>query len=95
MRKPPGFQDWDVPIGILLVRHEEDGRWTILAAEPDIKLDNKHMDRRPHVHVGGWNSDDRRLLRHDLTASEAAQAIRRHLSATGKIDVALLEAELT
>lgn len=29
MRKPMGFQEWKVPIGILFVREEEDGRWVI------------------------------------------------------------------
>lgn len=67
----------------------------ILAGDPDVKIDNKHMDRRPHIHVGGWQSDDRRSLRGDLTVDEASQAIRAQLSDQGRLDVDDLIEELS
>ncbi len=94
MRKPRGFTNWDVPVGVLYLRKEEDGRWIILAADPEIKIDNDHSDRIPHIHVDGWNSDDRRDLRPTLGPDEAAQAILRHLEEHGYIDVKRLLEEL-
>ncbi len=95
MRKPPGFQAWNVPVGILLVRHEEDGRWVILAGAPDVKIDNKHRGRRPHMHIGSWDAEDRHLLREDLTATEAAAAIRHQLATAGYLDLDELREELS
>jgi hypothetical protein len=84
-----------VPFGILLVRQEEDGRWVILAGAPDVKIDNKHMDRRPHMHVGSWDAEDRQALRQDLTATEAASAIRHQLGTIGYLDLDALKEELS
>lgn len=95
MRKPMGFQEWKVPVGILFVREEEDGRWVILAGEPDIKIDNKHLDGKPLMHLGSWDSDDRRNLRANLTAAEAALAIRRQLTQYGYLEPEALEDELS
>jgi len=95
VRKPRGFSAPKVPFGVLFVKTEDDGGWVILAGEPDVKIDNKHMDRRPHIHVGGWLSDDRRPLRFDLTVAEAARAIRSQLSNRGRLDVADLIEELS
>lgn len=92
-RKPRGFASWDVPVGVLHLRLEEDGRWVLLAADPEIKIDNDHDDRIPHLHVGGWNSEDRRDLRPTLGPREAAGAVRSQLRRKGYIDVdELLEA---
>lgn len=44
---------------------------------------------------GGWESDDRRPLRPDLTAQEAADAIRSQLSSKGMLDVDELIGELS
>lgn len=82
-------------MGMLDVKIDEDGGWVILAGYPAIKIDNKHDDRLPHMHVGGFNSDDRRSLRHDLTPGEAADAIRAHLERNGFIDTKELEEELS
>lgn len=94
MRKPRGFTNWDVPVGVLYLRKEEDGRWVILAGDPEIKIDNDHPDRIPHMHIGGWNSDDRRDLRPTLTPEQAVQAIVRHLEEDGFIRVKRLLEEL-
>lgn len=94
MRKPWGFQALNVPVGVLFVREEEDGRWVVLAGEPDVKIDNKHLDGRPHMHVGSWQSTNRRPLRRDLTAREAAETISRQLTETGRIDTEALEEAL-
>lgn len=94
-RKPPGFQAGNVPVGILLVRQEEDGRWVILAGAPDVKLDNKHMDRRPHMHIGSWDAEDPHALRQDLTATEAASAIRHQLASAGYLDLDALKDALS
>lgn len=93
-RKPRGFRNWNVPVGVLLVRREEDGRWVILAADPEIKIDNHHDNRIPHLHIDGWNTEDRRDLRATLTPEAAADAIRHHLSTLGYIDVDRLLEEL-
>lgn len=93
-RKPRGFANWTVPVGVLYVRKAAGGRWIILAADPEIKIDNDHDDRIPHLHVAGWNSDDRRDLRATLTPEEAARAIRHHLQQRGYIDVPSLLEEL-
>lgn len=74
---------------------DEDGRWVILAGDPPIKIDNKHDDRVPHMHVGGFESDDRRTLRPDLTPKEVAEAIREQLEETGYIDTKKLEEGLS
>lgn len=94
MRKPRGFQVWNVPVGILFVREEDDGKWVVLAGEPEVKIDNKHRDGKPHMHVGGWNSEDRRGLRPTLTAGDAAEAIARLLAEKGHLDPRSLEEEL-
>lgn len=93
-REPRGFRNWDVPIGVLYLRKEADGRWIILAADPAIKIDNDHTDRIPHVHVDGWTGDDRRDLRPTLDPEEAARTIRSHLSEQGFIDLDRLLEEL-
>jgi hypothetical protein len=94
MRKPRGFRAGNVPVGVLFVREEDDGKWVILAGEPEVKLDNKHRDGRPHMHVGAWDSEDRRELRADLTAKEAREAIARQLAEKGYLDPGALEEDL-
>lgn len=94
MRKPRGFTNWDTPIGVLYLRRRQDGRWVILAADPEIKIDNDHPDRIPHLHVGGWESGDRRDLRPPLGPKQAAEAIVGHLERQGVIDVEGLLEEL-
>lgn len=94
MRPPAGFQAWDVPVGIVLVREDDGGGWVVLAGYPMVKMDNRHRDGRPHLHVGGWNSDDRRDLRPTLTADEAAAAVVDQLEATGHVDPEALEEAL-
>ena len=94
MRKQAGFQAWKVPVGILLVREEEDGRWVVLAGDPHVKIDNKHLDGRPHMHVGSWESQDRRALRPGVTVGDVASAIRSQLAETGRVDVEALEEAL-
>lgn len=86
VRKPRGFTTWPVPAGALYGRREADGRWVILAGEPDVKLDNWHGDRRPHLHVRGWDSTVRRDLRTDLTIEEAVAAVARQLAEQGYLD---------
>ena len=76
VRKPAGFQQWKLNGGVVRLHVREDGTRVILVAPPDLKLDNAHMDRRPHVHVGGWDSEDRRPLRPDLGAQEAREVWR-------------------
>lgn len=93
-RKPRGFQNWKVPVGVLYLRQLESQRWVILAADPAIKIDNDHPDRIPHMHVDGWTGEDRRDLRPTLGPREAARAIRRHLEEQGFIDVDRLLEEL-
>jgi hypothetical protein len=95
MRKPRGFTSWSVPTGDLYSRWDDDGGWVVLAAEPDVKIDNRHRDGRPHLHLGGWDSPVRRDLRPDLTLQEAVAAIVRHLSESGSIDVPRLQEELS
>jgi hypothetical protein len=95
MRKPQGFQEWKVPVGTLFVREDENGQWVILASEPDVKIDNKHRDGRPHMHVGNWDSTDRRDLRASLSMAEAASAIHRQLKKNGYLDLDALEVELS
>lgn len=94
MRPPAGFRAWDVPVGVVFVREDDRGGWVVLAGDPMVKLDNKHRGGRPHMHVGSWESEDRRDLRSDLTADEAAAAIVGQLEAKGHIDPDALEAEL-
>lgn len=94
-RKPRGFDRWDVPVGVLYLRVREDGRWVLLAADPQIKIDDDHDDRIPHLHVGGWNSEDRRRLRPDLGPGEAAEAVRTQLRSKGYIDVEELQEALS
>ena len=94
MRKLRGFRAWDVPVGLLFLREEDDGSWVLLAGEPDIKIDNKHRDGQPHMHVNGWDSEDRCELRRDLTLADAVEAIARHLNKDGHINVKRLLEEL-
>ncbi len=94
MRKPRGFRAWNVPVGILFVREEDDGGWVVLAGEPDVKIDNKHLDGTPHMHIGDWDSKKRQTLRKDLTATEAAATIARQLSENGFLDPDGLKEEL-
>jgi len=94
VRKPRGFHPWAVPIGVLFVSEEEEGRWVVLAGDPAVKIDNKHLNGRPHMHAGDWNSCDRRLLREDLTVDEAADTIRHLLETKGHIDLQALEDRL-
>ncbi len=96
MRKPPRFRAPRTGSrhGILLVREGDDGTWVVLASPPDVKVDNRHRDRRPHIHTDGWQGNDRRDLRADLTLEEVVLAIRRRLEATGWIDVEALRREL-
>ena len=93
-RRPAGFRTWESTVGYVYSRREQDGRWVILAGPPDVKLDNKHDDRRPHLHADGWDSADRRDLRVDLTMEEAVSAIRGQLSVAGHVDVEHLERDL-
>lgn len=95
VRKPPGFQQWKLNGGMVRLQVREDGTWVILAHPPDLKLDNAHMDRRPHVHVGGWDSDDRRALRPDLEPHEARETLARLLNEDGYVDVKRLLEELS
>jgi hypothetical protein len=95
LRKPRGFRRWTVRVGDLLVSTRPDGSWIILACEPEVKIDNRHRDGRPHLHVGGWDSEDRRPLQLDLTLSEAARAVARQLEEKGSIDARTLEEELS
>lgn len=94
-RRPSGFRRWGAEIGYVFSRREDNGRWVILAGPPDIKIDNKHADGSPHMHVGGWESDDRRHLRADLGLDEAVDAIRAQLAARGTIDTETLARELS
>lgn len=87
MRKPRGFVPWAVRHGDLFVTMRANGRWVILAGDPPIKVDNEHRDGRPHVHVGGWDSEDRRPLRDELDVIEAARVIQNHLNENGYIDI--------
>lgn len=93
-RRPEGFRIWGAGAGYVFTRIEEDGRWVILAGPPDVKLDNRHGDRRPHVHVGGWDSADRRALRADLAFEEAVDEVRGQLLERGRLDAARLVREL-
>ena len=93
-RRPAGFRSWGTTAGYVFSRLEEDGRWVILAGPPDVKLDNKHGDRRPHLHAGGWESTDRRELRADLTMEEAVSAIRVRLTIAGHVDAHELQEAL-
>lgn len=93
-RRPAGFRRWDVAIGFVFTRLEANGRWVILAGPPDVKLDNKHTDGIPHMHIGGWESMDRRNLRPDLSLREAVDAIRAQLSERAAIDAEKLAREL-
>ncbi|MCA1812599.1 MAG: hypothetical protein LC624_01455 [Halobacteriales archaeon] len=94
MRKVRGFARLDVAGGVIMYRSDTDGTWVVLASHPDVKVDNKHMDRRPHIHVGGWASADRRALRAGLGAGHVVAAIARHLEQQGYIDVMRLAEEL-
>jgi hypothetical protein len=46
------------------------------------------------MHAKGWDSEDRRELRPDLTAREAAEVITRQLAEKGYLDPGKLEEEL-
>lgn len=85
-RKPSGFIRVAVPVGVLFLRTVGIAHWVILAADPEIKIDNAHDDRIPHMHLNGWNSEDRRDLRPTLSPDEAVRMIRIHLETQGYID---------
>lgn len=87
MRKPRGFQRARVPFGLLVYKEEEGGRWVLLAGEPEIKIDNKHRDGRPHMHAHGRDSKERRDLREDPSLAEAVEVVARQLNEKGHIDV--------
>jgi hypothetical protein len=94
LKKIRGFGRLDVAGGVIMHRTDMDGTWVVLASPPDVKADNKHMDRQPHLHVGGWESRDRRPLRADVDASAVVRAMARQLEQHGFIDVQQLLEEL-
>ena len=95
MRRSAGFRhDFESKAGFVYSALENDGRWVILAGWPDVKIDNKHGDKRPHLHADGIDGEDRRNLRKALRREEAVATIRAQLEKDGKIDPDELEREL-
>lgn len=93
-RKPRGFDRRRARVGRLYVRRDPDGGWVVLASPPDVKIDNKHRDRRPHLHPEGWISGARIELREDLTLDEVIVAIRQQLMGHVRLDPAKLVEDL-
>jgi len=94
VRPPAGFVSLDVPTGEIHYKEDANG-WVVLAGDPDVKFDNKHRDRRPHMHVGGWNSETRVDLRPDLELHEVLRVLKQELAGRGWLDVSSLEASLS
>lgn len=47
------------------------------------------------MHIGSWDAEDRHTLRQDLTATQAATAIRHQLAKVGYLDLDALREELS
>jgi hypothetical protein len=87
VRRPAGFRaDFRASWGFIYSAEDEDGAWVVLAGWPDVKIDNKHRDGRPHLHADGIEGNDRRDLRMKLTRAAAVRAVRKQLETTGRID---------
>ncbi|HLE98202.1 MAG TPA: hypothetical protein VI997_12590 [Candidatus Thermoplasmatota archaeon] len=95
IRRPRGFRAWSTgPRGGVLWTDIRGDTWIIMAAPPNVQLDNMHRDRRPHLHAWSPDGDERHDLRPDLTLEEARRRIQHALATQGWIDVDALRRDL-
>jgi hypothetical protein len=94
MRKPPGFTRRRIAAIEALVRTRDDGAWVVLLSPPDIKVDNVHRDRRPHMHPGGWTDPATWPLREGIGPDDVVDAAAACLAERGRLAPADLRRRL-